>query len=267
MFTSEQKYGYSGGAIEKPKERIFFFQKTLYSDQTWFELFAEFLEQPNVEEVEAISFGWWHEESPDLIDDVFEDLSAVLEAVTASHNKLPNLRFLYVLDIDENEEVDDFFNSFTEYPSISASTLLGAFPKLEFLGIFACWIDDLYGLNSVSLKAFEWRVPYLLDLYNFLPYEKPQVLAQLSQSYLPNLETIALEVNPFTDYNAAIDDLRENNPFPNLSRIICPNPIRSEEEDDDGIQYIDLEMQTHEFAVLDKDLSFFASARIDLIGE
>jgi hypothetical protein len=269
MYTIEQRIDYTGGVIQSPKDFIFRICKNVESEQTWFDLFAEFLEQPNVQEVEAISLGWWFteeewEEKYDYLEDGVADLPQYLEAIIGAHEKLKNLKFLYFPDGDW----EDFLNySRIDFPEIEIAPLLNAFSKLEFLGAFGVQITDLDSLQSKSLKVIEYSESYSTEGQTYTPTNKSLFLHQLKQSQLPNLEIIKLYVHPYQNFPEAVEALRQENTFPKLRQIICPDPIKTSQDKD----FLGVFPQIHNFLpspeVVIEDYPDYGSVRLDFTGE
>jgi hypothetical protein len=269
MYLDEQRVDYEGGAIENLKERIFRIRKNPDSEKSWFELFAEFLDQPNVGEVEAISIGWWfteeefYEEYEEDEDRIFADLPQILEAIVGSHKKLGNLKFLYLLDGDYYEY---YVGQGTVYPAIDVSPILNAFPQLEYFGTHGFEITDLNLLSSKMLKHFVFSEAYTIEDQTYDPSNKATLLQMLGQSDLPNLKFIHLDVYPYQNFPEAVAEIRAKNSFAQLHQIICPDPVATAEDNTwnvsrathDFLLISDSERQTHEF---------FGSLRTNFTGE
>ena len=90
-------------------------------DENWLDLWAEFLELPNIENLTALVVGDWGES--------FEnDSTPLVEALVVASEKLPNLKALFIGDIaSEQNEVSWIQQS-------DLSPLLAAFPNLEYFG-------------------------------------------------------------------------------------------------------------------------------------
>ena len=224
MWHESQRFDYDSGILENPKGKIV--RIHLKKDQgTWFDLFAELLEQPNVSEIEAFSVGnwsrYWVEDDPyhemDLEktdeDEDYEDyaeyaqqymnllhLDHVVEAIVAAREKLPNLKFVFLAEIDDVEQ-------FVSYSGASVAALLNAFPKLETL--YVRDQVDLRGAKSDSLKEF---VFYSIDAY-------PEFFAQLQGVDFPNLTTLGIFIGTYELDDEDLASVYENTLFPKLKHL------------------------------------------------
>jgi hypothetical protein len=242
MYTIEQRLDYFGGEIVEPKNHVFRFRNNFDTGKTWSESFAEFLEQPNVHEVEAIAFGWWFtdpegyvSEINDYGEEIFEDLPQVIEAIVSSRNILTNIKFLFLLDTEyfSGEEDSYYSDSFTEFAAVEISPLVQAFPKLEYFGLYGLEVTDWGSISSDSLVALEYVAPYAAEGYSVQLND----LNRLQQNHLPNLEILHFDCDPGFNYDSFIQSLLENNPFPKLRRVFHPHfqkvELEGEEDNDD----------------------------------
>jgi hypothetical protein len=272
MFTVKQRFDYLGGAIENPKEHVFRIRINSESRQTWFELFAEFLEQPNINEVEAISIGWWFtdedfwgkEKKYYYEEQALAELPEYLETVIGAYQKLRNLKFLYFPDGDWRDSPNLIRSDF---PEIKLAPILMAFAKLEFVGVFGARIADLGSLRTNSLKVIEYCEPYSIEDQAYSPDSNAEFLEALKHSYLPNLVLIKLYVNPYQNFPKAVAELKQQNPFPNLRQIICPDPIKTSQDED----YWEPHFECHNFLPFEDsenwDFTQYATVRLDFTGE
>jgi hypothetical protein len=104
-------------------------------------------------------------------------LDHIVEAIVSTREKLPNLKFVFLAEIDDVEQ-------FVSYSGASIA-LLNAFPKLETL--YVRDQVDLRGAKSDSLKEF---VFYSIDAY-------PEFFAQPQEVDFPNLTTLGIFIGTY----------------------------------------------------------------------
>jgi hypothetical protein len=273
---------YEGGAILNPNEGLIRISRRQKSLKSWFELFAEFLEQPNVSEVQAISIGWWMDDPEnedgeeydyqmddyDLTDGSFDK---VIEAIVSSRFLLKNLKILFIGDF--GYEGDDFYyDDGTDFPSLNLNLLLQSFNNLEYLGVSGVSIEDLGSLNSGSLKKIEISEIFSAgDYFEYEPSDNLTILDQLKTSNLPELEIIHLMVYPYSNFDLSVELIRQENPFPKLCRIHCPRPYTTSDAAYQEGGWYNYENVAHVFNQLhdyvSPYLNSYSSVRMDFTGE
>lgn len=175
------------------------------SEQSWQELFREFLKLEGVENIRGFVVGAWHG------DDSETDSSAVQEALVAAREKLSQLHVLFVGDITYEEcEVSWIQNT-------DLSPLLAAYRDLTHFGV--------RGGNGLSLGQID--LPELVELRVEAGGLSAEVVREVMKAKLPKLEH--LEVYLGTDnYGAtsSVDDLTpilDGKLFPKLSYLGLKN--------------------------------------------
>ncbi|RYZ83637.1 MAG: hypothetical protein EOP06_19585 [Proteobacteria bacterium] len=91
------------------------------SGQKWLDLFAQFLEEGDVDNLEGLIVGPWDFESS-------ENSASIVESLVSARERLPRLRALFIGDITSEE------NEISWIQQSDLSPLLNAFPELEVLG-------------------------------------------------------------------------------------------------------------------------------------
>jgi hypothetical protein len=108
-----------GKPVEKLEESVYRIAKEYDAEEEWTDLFAQFLEQPNADQVTGLVIGSWSDE---VFDD---DSSRVIEALVAVRAKLPRLIALFLGDVTfEESEISWIQQS-------DVSPLFGAYPALQ----------------------------------------------------------------------------------------------------------------------------------------
>lgn len=183
-----------------------------YDEETqWTELLSAFLEQPGVEQSRGLVVGWW---SP---DDVEVGPEAVVEALVAARDRLPNTRAVFMGDITYEEcEVSWITNG-------DLSPLLAAYPDLEHFGV--------RGGNSLSLGQLQ--LPRLQTLTVQSGGLDASVVREVMQADLPELRHLELYLGT-DNYGATatpedITPLLDGDLFPKLRYLGLRDSDRADE--------------------------------------
>ena len=91
------------------------------SKTTWLELFEALLQTPNADKLRGLVVGMWDEESS-------ENSSHIVNAIIAARAQLPDVRALFVGDLESEE------NEISWIQQSNLAPLLDAFPALEWFG-------------------------------------------------------------------------------------------------------------------------------------
>lgn len=168
--------------------------------QQWTDQFALFLDDPAVSQVTGIVVGDWQQWQ----QDGDESSAAIVEALVAARDRLPNLTALFLGDIIMEE------NEISWIEQSDVAPLFAAYPALEHFRV--------RGGNGLSLGHIRHeRLKSLVIESGGLP---AQVVRDLAAAELPALEHLEVWLGD-DNYggDATIDDvlpLIVNNPFPNL---------------------------------------------------
>lgn len=175
------------------------------SEQSWQELFHEFLKLEGVENIRGLVVGAWHG------DDSESDSSEVRDALVAAREKLSKLHVLFFGDITFEE------NEVSWIQNTDLSPLLSAYHDLTHFGV--------RGGNGLSLGQID--LPKLVELRVEAGGLSAEVVREIMSAKLPKLEH--LEVYLGTDnYGAtsSVDDLTpilDGKLFPKLSYLGLKN--------------------------------------------
>lgn len=152
----------------------------------WLDLFAAFLEEPDVSQVTGIVVGVWDFESS-------ETSQSIVEALVSARDRLPNLRALFLGDILSEE------NEMSWIQQSDLSPLFDAYSELEHLGV-----RGGSGLNLGSPRHEK-----LQSLRVETGGMDAGIVQGLNRAQLPNLEHLELWLGT-SDYGAtvAIEDLQ-----------------------------------------------------------
>ena len=121
-FASKKVRDYEGGALVNPDQIGLRIRTEFEEPQAWFERFNEMLAQPNVADLTTFLVGQWgdeHDRGP----------QAVMEALVASRDKLPNLSALFMGDITYEECEISWIHQ------TDLSPLFSAYPGLEYFSV------------------------------------------------------------------------------------------------------------------------------------
>jgi predicted DNA-binding WGR domain protein len=193
----------SGGAALRPN--CSYYIGLTYDEASsgikWTSRFDKFLEQPGIDKVWGIVVGQWIDTGND------EDSSSVVDALVEASGRLPNVRALFLGDIEQEESEISWINQ------SDVSPLFSAFPNLEYFGVRGGNGLSLGSLNHSKLRS-------LVIESGGLP---ATVIHELISGHLPELEELFLWLG-VEDYgfDATIGDMRpllDNNPFPKLKYL------------------------------------------------
>lgn len=199
--------------------------------QVWTDKFAAFLDDPDSAKITGFVVGMWQ--------DAYENNSSpIVEALVAARNRLPNLKALFIGDIEPDEcEISWIIQS-------DLTPLFEAFPKLEYFGSRGGEGLRVGPINHQNLK-------WLALEAGGLPVE---VVREVQASDLPNLEHLELWLGtPSYGGNTSVEDLE-----PLLSGRIFPNlkylGLRDSEIADDIAEALATSSVVEHIEVLDLSL-------------
>ena len=136
----------------------------------WTDKLSAFLDDPASSQVPGIVVGVWGELAP------LADSGPVVEALVAAHQRLPNLKAIFLGDIiSEEHEI-----SWIQQTDISP--LLAAYPQLEHLCV--------RGTQGLSLGSL--RLPRLKELIIQSGGLPSDIVRQITAAHLPELEHLEL---------------------------------------------------------------------------
>lgn len=165
-------------------------------DELWMDLWAQFLELPDLENVTDLVIGDWN--------DSYEQSSApIVEALVAASERFPNLKHLFFGDIESEQcEISWIVQS-------DLSPLFGAFPALEYFGV--------RGGNGLQLGSP--RHENLRSLVVETGGLEAAIVRDLLKAQLPKLEHFEIYLGD-ENYGGTVttDDLR-----PLLDGLVFPN--------------------------------------------
>lgn len=175
------------------------------SEQSWQELFHEFLKLEGVENIRGFVVGAWHG------DDSGTDSSAVQEALVAAREKLSKLHVLFFGDITFEE------NEVSWIQNTDLSPLLAAYRDLTHFGV--------RGGNGLSLGQID--LPKLVELRVEAGGLSAEVVREVMKAKLPKLEHLEVYLGT-EEYGASssVDDLTpilDGKLFPKLSYLGLKN--------------------------------------------
>jgi Leucine Rich repeat len=169
------------------------------SDQSLVEMLTDFLAQPQVSQIPGIVLGMWDYEGGSSAE--------VVECLAAAHDKLPNLKGIFLGDITfDEQEISWIIQS-------DVSPLLTVYPQLEYL--------RLRGGEELSLGEVRHdRLKSLIIETGGLP---ASVVQAVGQAHLPELEHLELWLGS-ADYggDATVEDLQpilSDHLFPKLQYL------------------------------------------------
>jgi hypothetical protein len=166
--------------------------------QTWTDLFAAFLEDPNVTQVNGLVVGSWG------FEELQESSADVIEALVAARERLPNLKALFIGDVTFEEcEISWIVQS-------DVSPVFSAYPQLEHFRIRGANSLRFGGLRHDCLKSLTIEC-------GGLPVE---TLRDVMGAQLPALEHLELWLGTIGyGWNGELNDLTPlfaGTLFPNL---------------------------------------------------
>ncbi|MDV6373413.1 STM4015 family protein [Deinococcus arenicola] len=183
-----------------------------YDDETaWTDKFRAFLALSGVEQSQGLVVGLWTDENMD------GDSAPMIEALTAAHMHLPNLKTLFIGDITYEE------NEVSWITQGDLSPVLSAYPHLTHLGI--------RGGNELSLGQL--HLPELRELIVQAGGLSAEVVREVMNATLPRLEHLELYLGE-ENYGAtsAADDLTpllDGSRFPALTYLGLKNSDHQDE--------------------------------------
>jgi hypothetical protein len=204
---SEGTFVYRGGKLDFPRNQQIEISVEPNSDASWFDLFAEFLSQPQVEQVNSLKIGHWlTRQVNDWGDDGIYTNQNLLEAVTQSGKLLTNLKSLSFTPSVTQHFIDDFDVTFTDVVedfSGDITVLFLAFPQLESIKVVGrdveCSLIESEKLTSCSLCC-DQGTAYEVILNSNLPnlvrlrlMGLEESLATLFQADFPSLKSLKLD--------------------------------------------------------------------------
>lgn len=209
-FAGKKIRDYEGGALLNLDHTGLRIRTDFEEPQAWFDKFNQLLAQPNVDELTTFVVGQWgdeHDRGPE----------AILEALVASRDKLPNLTAFFIGDITYEEcEISWIHQG-------DLSPLLSAYPNLEFFGV-----RGSEGLSLGNLKHDHLR--HLIIQSGGLDV---RVVREVLGAELPSLEHLDLYLGT-ENYgaNTQVEDLApllRGELFPKLAYLGLRNWDRADE--------------------------------------
>ena len=179
-------------------------------NQTWVQKFEEFLAADWAAQIPAFIVGHWTR-------DYGDDVSGIVAALVQHKQKLPNLRALFIGDIESEE------NEISWIEQSDLSALWPAFPHLEHLKI--------RGGNGLRLGAL--NLPRLQSLRIESGGLPGRVVREIGEATLPELRSLVLWLGE-AHYGAttSLDDLQgyyHGNGWPKLTTLgLCNSDIQDQ---------------------------------------
>lgn len=173
-------------------------------EETWPEMLARFVALKQVNQVEALVVGaWWPDE--------YIDTSTVVEALVMVHQRLPNLRALFIGDVTYEEcEISWIQQS-------DMSPLFMAYPHLQHFGVRGADQLNLGRIHHDHLRSF------LVESGGM----RAELVRQIADMRAPQLTDLELWTGSrFYGWDGTLDDLRPiimGETFPNLKRLAIRN--------------------------------------------
>ncbi len=160
-----------GDALGDPETTIHRIAVEYDEEQHWADKFRAFLNLPNVEATRGLVVGMWDAEGG--MEGAPQE---VVEALVSAHDKLPQLRMLFINDIIREE------NEVSWIPNGDLSPIFAAYPKLDYFGV--------RGGNELSLGQL--ALPHLRTLVIQAGGLSAEVVREVMNADLPNLEHLEL---------------------------------------------------------------------------
>ena len=129
-----------GTKLKDPETTIYRLGVEYEDADSWTDVFASFLAQPNVSQITGLVVGFW-------TNDMSGDSAEAVEAIVAAQDKLPNLTALFLGDITMEESEISWINQ------SDVSPFFNAFPKLEVFRVRGGNGLSLGTLNHAHLKT------------------------------------------------------------------------------------------------------------------
>lgn len=203
-FAGYRSTEWNAGSIVSPERFAYRIAVDYRDPETWPEKLARFVASPKAAETQALLVGqWWSDDS--------EDSDEVVETLVMNHDRLPNLRALFIAEVTSEEcEI-----SWIQHGDLSPLFL--AFPRLEHFGVRGDGGLQFGHLQHATLRSFVLESGGL----------RGEVVQELASAIMPELTDFELWTGSrHYGWRGTLDDLRPiiaGQTFPHLKRLAIRN--------------------------------------------